>query len=141
MKLRRWFRVAAIFLLLNAAWEVVQLPLYTLWHGGTWGEITFAIIHCTAGDLLIGLAVAAISIGVIWLAGGFPDARSRMFLFMFLGLGMSYTVFSEWLNVHVRESWAYTDQMPVVPILGTGLSPLLQWLVVPVLTWLLARRP
>jgi hypothetical protein len=25
----------------------------------------------------------------------------------------------------------YTDAMPLVPPLGTGLSPLLQWLVVP----------
>ena len=34
-------------------WETAQLPLYTIWSTGTRLEILFAIIHCTAGDLLI----------------------------------------------------------------------------------------
>jgi hypothetical protein len=46
-------------------------------------------------------------------------------------LGLCYTVFSEWLNTQVRQSWSYTEAMPLVPPLGTGLAPLLQWLIVP----------
>ena len=46
-------------------------------------------------------------------------------------LGAAYTVFSEWLNVDIRRSWSYTAAMPVLPVLGTGLTPLLQWVVVP----------
>ena len=46
-------------------------------------------------------------------------------------LGAAYTVFSEWLNINIRRSWSYTDAMPVLPLLGTGLTPLLQWVVVP----------
>ena len=37
----------------NLAWEFAQLPLYTIWHEGSLGEIVFAAIHCTGGDLLI----------------------------------------------------------------------------------------
>jgi hypothetical protein len=55
-------------------------------------------------------------------------------------LGIGYTVFSEWLNVDVRATWAYTEQMPVLPPLGTGLTPLLQWLIIPTLTWALMAR-
>ena len=52
--------------------------------------------------------------------------------------GFSYTVFSEWWNTTARETWAYTDSMP--QILGFGLSPLLQWIVVPpVVMWLMRR--
>jgi hypothetical protein len=54
-------------------------------------------------------------------------------------LALSYTVFSEWLNTEVRESWAYREAMPRLPVLGTGLSPLLQWIVVPVLGFRWAR--
>jgi hypothetical protein len=54
-------------------------------------------------------------------------------------LGLVYTVFSEWLNVSVRGSWAYASAMPVVPILGTGLSPVLQWLVVPAASFIWVR--
>jgi hypothetical protein len=46
-------------------------------------------------------------------------------------LGVGYTVFSEWLNVGIRQSWSYTEAMPVLPLFGTGLTPFLQWLVVP----------
>jgi len=55
-------------------------------------------------------------------------------------LGAAYTVYSEWLNTGVRMAWAYSELMPVVPGIGTGLSPLLQWLVLPPLgLWLCGR--
>ena len=57
-----------------------------------------------------------------------------------IGFGAAYTVCSEWLNVVVRQTWAYSDLMPVVPVIGTGLSPLLQWAAVPLLALHFARR-
>ena len=52
-------------------------------------------------------------------------------------------IYSEWLNINVRGSWAYSDLMPVVPVIGTGLAPLLQWVIVPTLAlWAaLGRAP
>jgi hypothetical protein len=40
-------------------------------------------------------------------------------------------VFSEWLNTQLHQNWSYTEAMPVLPPLGTGLTPFLQWLAVP----------
>jgi hypothetical protein len=37
---------------LNLAWEVAQLPLYTISTASP-SEIVFAIVHCTLGDVLI----------------------------------------------------------------------------------------
>jgi hypothetical protein len=54
-------------------------------------------------------------------------------------VGLGYTVFSEWLNVEVREAWAYAEAMPRLPLLGTGLAPVLQWLILPPLALLGAR--
>jgi len=54
-------------------------------------------------------------------------------------LGVAYTVFSEWLNVAVRGSWAYAPAMPRVLPFGTGLSPLLEWVVVPLAAFAWAR--
>lgn len=50
-----------------------------------------------------------------------------------LVLGLTYTAFSEWLNIVRRAAWAYSDLMPVISIthFEVGLSPLLQWVVVP----------
>lgn len=123
----------------NLAWEAAQLPLYTLWNTGTTREKLFAIVHCTGGDLLIALScltLALISVGHRnWPLHAFWRIATVTAI-----LGMSYTVFSEWLNIVVRESWAYSERMPIVPVLNTGLSPFLQWLVVPLAALWLARR-
>ena len=57
-------------------------------------------------------------------------------------LGVGYTIFSEWLNIVVRKSWAYSSLMPVVSLFGLniGVSPLLQWMAVPALALYAARR-
>jgi len=49
-------------------------------------------------------------------------------------------VFSEWLNTAVRASWAYAPSMPIVPLLGVGLAPFLQWLLLPPLVAFIAFR-
>jgi hypothetical protein len=50
---------------------------------------------------------------------------------------MAYTAWSEWRNVYVAGNWGYTAGMPL--LFGIGLSPLLQWLVLPPVT-VLAHR-
>ena len=114
-------------------WEIVQLPLYTLWRTGTPHEIAVAVLHCTGGDILITTAtfVAAAALARCW---RWPAFGWRMAITAIV-LGAAYTIFSEQLNVQIRRSWAYTAAMPVLPGLGTGLAPFLQWLVVPSLAF------
>lgn len=125
----------------NVAWEAAHLPLYTLWRTGTAREKLFAVVHCTLGDLLI--ALASLALGLV-LAGhrNWPVRRFGAVAALAVAFGLGYTAFSEWLNIVVRESWAYSDMMPVVPLFGfeVGASPLLQWLVVPALALHGARR-
>ena len=52
-------------------------------------------------------------------------------VFTAIVLGVAYTILSEWLNVEIRRTWSYTAAMPVLPLIGTGLTPLLRWVVVP----------
>jgi len=133
-------RYVAVIALGNLVWEFAQMPLYTLWRTGTGGEIAFAALHCTGGDVLIATA----SLGLAFLMAGRPAWPRERFLAVAITsvtLGLSYTVFSEWLNSEVRRTWAYSDLMPTLPWLGTGLSPLAQWLVVPILAFRASRRP
>lgn len=111
-------------------WEIFQMPLYTLWTEGTFREIAFAVAHCTGGDILIALASLT---GALILAGDadWPAHRFCEVAALTLLLGIAYTVYSEWLNVSVRRSWAYAPSMPTLPPLGTGLAPVLQWIVIP----------
>ena len=122
----------------HLVWETVQLPLYTLWWTGTKSEIVRALLHCTAGDALI--TAAALTLALLFgRLAEWPPFGVRMMVTTIL-LGMAYTMFSEWLNVEIRRSWAYTGSMPVLPVLGIGLAPMLQWLVVPGIAFAVARR-
>ena len=140
---RDWLAALRVYLaasgILHLAWEVAQLPLYTIWRTGSVGEIAFAVLHCTAGDVMIAtlvLVTALIAFGsATWPASGFLPVFAAV-----SSLGVGYTVYSEWLNTVVRKSWAYGDLMPTLPVLGTGLSPLLQWLIVPALALWIATR-
>ena len=121
------------------AWEIVQLPLYTLWRDGTAWELAFAVLHCTAGDALIALATLSWALVIVG-APQWPERAFGRVLAATVVIGLAYTVYSEWLNVEIRRSWAYAGAMPVLPILGTGAGPLLQWAVLPPLALAGARR-
>jgi hypothetical protein len=121
---------------LNLIWEVLQLPLYTIWTTGTLGERAFAVVHCTGGDLLIALSSLVAALLVSW-AADWPQQSFRRVAILTIAIGVVYTAFSEWLNLYVRQSWAYSDWMPTIGLGGVriGLSPLAQWLIVPALTF------
>jgi hypothetical protein len=42
--------------------------------------------------------------------------------------------------VQVFKTWEYDEMMPVVPLIGVGLTPFLQWIVIPSMTILLLRH-
>ena len=129
----------AVLVPLMLVWETAQMPLYTLWQTGTVGEIAYAIVHCTLGDALIGLAALTWALVLV----GSPEWPRASFGFVVvttLVIGLGYLVYSEWVNIELRGSWAYTEAMPRLPPFGTGLAPLLQWLVIPPIALWAVRR-
>src|SRR5262249_3181340 len=97
--------------------------------------------HCTGGDVLIATATLVLALlvaGAHWPASAAAHTRVATLAVVF---GLGYTVFSEWLNIVVRQSWAYSRLMPVIPGIDTGLSPVAQWLVIPLTGLWWARRP
>jgi hypothetical protein len=125
----------------SLVWEVLHLPLYSIWTAGTLKEQAFAAGHCTLGDLVI--AACALMLALLLLGDrSWPRERFWPVTVLTVAFGLAYTVFSERLNVVVRASWTYSDLMPVVSIAGSkiGLSPLLQWIVVPAAAFAVMRR-
>ena len=134
--LRRYLAFAAAA---NLVWEIVQLPLYTIWREGSPYDLALAVVHCTGGDVLI----AAVSLALARLMVGrreWPARRYGRVAAVAIALGLAYTVFSEQYNVGVRATWAYSDLMPMVPFLDVGLSPVAQWIVIPIAGFLWAGR-
>lgn len=124
----------------NLAWEFAHLPLYTIWETGTPFELAFAALHCTGGDLLIALSSVMLALFLVG-RSGWPARGHGRVAALTIAFGLAYTVFSEWLNIEIREAWAYRDLMPVFPVIDAGLSPLLQWVVIPLAAFWWARRP
>ena len=149
--LQPWFRSRAAWAfialrfvpalaVLNTIWEIAQLPLYTLWEEGSLPSIAYAVLHCTLGDVAIGTLALVFAL-IATRARAVETWRWRQVALFLVIPAVGYTVFSEWMNTVARAGWEYSALMPVVrfPGLEIGLSPLLQWMVIPPLALWLAK--
>ncbi len=136
-----WLEALRIYILTisvsNLVWEFAHLPLYEFWQTASPRELAFAALHCTGGDILIGSSSIMIALLVVG-ENRWPARGHRRVFYLTLLIGFFYTVFSEWLNIEVRQAWAYSELMPVIPVLNMGLSPALQWVLIPALAYRLA---
>ena len=135
------FNVAAFALLLNFAWEILQAPLYIGMADMPHAQVTKACLQATFGDMVIMLlaygAVAAVARSRRWIV-----AASGWQLAWFVAIGVAITAGIELLATrgYWVQSWNYLPTTPLVPGTGIGLAPLLQWVVLPLLTVWFVRR-
>lgn len=135
---------AALVVLLGAAasmmfaWEMAQAPLYSDMAGLSWLEGTKRCLLATAGDLGILLAAALV-----------PAALTRRLDWICLprlwppvALVCIAFAISTGFERHAVSAgrWVYGTNMPMVPLLGIGLAPAIQWLLIPVVCVFAARR-
>lgn len=119
--------VGVMGFVLNAIWEFAQSSLYAD-HGQGAAYVLWTRLHCTLGDVLILLAsfwVTSIALRSRQWPLRHPLAGGALFAL----LGLAYTIWSEWINTGVRGVWEYTPSMPTIA--GIGITPILQWLVLP----------
>jgi hypothetical protein len=128
--------VAVLGFGLNAAWEFLQSPLYSD-HDRELGYLLRTRLHCAGGDTLILLFAFGVTSLIFRSRQWLRDGR-RWPTVLFVALGFAYTVWSEWFNTQVALSWQYAESMPRV--FGIGLTPLAQWLAIPVLLALIFRK-
>jgi hypothetical protein len=135
------YNVAMFALLLNYPWEFLQAPLYQQMSSAAHWDGIKTCSRAAVGDAVIALAA-------FWgmaLATRTRDWVREPTLSMTLGFiasGVLITIAIERLALSDLwlHSWACSAHMPVVPGLGIGLAPLLQWVVLPpVVLWLVRR--
>ena len=134
------FNLAIFAFLLNLAWEIWQIPLFLgMGDQPHWLGVK-ACTQATFGDAVITLAA-------FWIAAIFARTRNWILLprkrdmAIFVGVGILATMLFETLATGPLARWAYTDAMPRVPIIGIGLLPLLQWLLIPpIILWFVRRQ-
>ena len=142
MKLQLGLKLLVLYwitnFVLHFTWEILQIPFY---EGMTQAEHSAAVWECTRatfGDTGIALAAylgAAYSErSLAWLHRLSIKPLSIYFL-----TGLLITVVFEFLATEILDRWTYSDLMPTLPFLKTGLMPLAQWIVVPPLSLYAAR--
>lgn len=131
--------VAFLSFCLHFVWEFVQVPTYAGMADMNHWEGVKVCLSATVGD--VGFALTAFWVTAL-------AARSRRWiadpagwqLGLFVAVGVGLTVGFEYYYTEVSLRWTYSELMPRVPPFGTGLSPLVQWLVIPLLVASLTRR-
>ena len=119
---------SALAFVLNLAWEIGHVRLYTIWIDSDGPRIAWSLLHCSFGDVLIALAMFAMA-GILLRRADWPASLPWSGGVIVVIGAMAFTAWSEWYNVYRAGNWSYTASMPM--IFGIGLSPLLQWLVLP----------
>ena len=135
----RELHVALFAFLLNLPWEFLQVPLYAGMPAMPHWEAVQACTQAALGDVVIAL-MAYWSVAVWRRRRDWLRVYGTKECLGFVLVGVSITVAMEWYATLVSQRWEYAPLMPRVPWLGTGLSPLLQWLILPPLMLWMARR-
>ncbi|MDQ6762179.1 MAG: hypothetical protein M3015_06085 [Bacteroidota bacterium] len=130
------FAIIIIAFLLNAAWEILQIPLYK---GGAyqWDHILFCVLASVADVimvLLIYLGFAFIYKNALWIKN---FSASRIIILILTG-GIGAVV-AETRHLSIG-TWSYADTMPLIPFFKVGLSPVLQFMVLPFFIYLLSFK-
>ncbi len=126
--------------LLNFVWELLQISLFA---GAADFQYYQINLHCKMawfGDVVISLVA---------FAGACLITRSRMWIISmnksgvisFLAIGLVITIAFELLATGPLNRWEYGELMPMVPVIGVGVSPVAQWVILPLLQlWFVKRQ-
>lgn len=123
---------------LNFFWEVLQTYFYSM-KDSAFNTRLYGWIHCTLGDVLLTL-MSFWLVSIMRRNRTWPMSLNRLNFVVFIVAGVAGTVLSERVNVYSLKSWSYKESMPIIPWVDVGLTPLLQWIIIPPAVILLIRH-
>ncbi|MGB7441519.1 MAG: hypothetical protein WA919_10655 [Coleofasciculaceae cyanobacterium] len=126
--------------LLNFFWEMQQMPFFQVSPEFTCVDVVNNCTLATVGDAGISLT-AFITVAVITKSRRWILQANWWQVGIFILVGIVITIIFEALATGVLNRWKYGDVMPTLPFFGTGLLPVLQWLLIPpLIIWFVNRQ-
>jgi hypothetical protein len=128
------FTVIVVSFMLNLAWELIQLPLYrnAVYNFEHIAFCTLAAIADVLMTLIFYLLLAVILKDVFWIQ--LTKLHLVAIVVLIGGVG---AVLSEIRHLSLG-SWAYDDSMPLIPYVNVGISPVLQFMLLPLIIYKLS---
>ena len=124
--------------LLNLIWEVAQISAYDFPES----SLVTNVLGCFVPTLGDGLMIL-----MIYWTGWLVFREFQWILrpglkgyLLIMAAGLILALIVEWNALYRTGAWAYSEQMITIPILGVGLLPGLQMMVLPPATALLLQR-
>jgi signal transduction histidine kinase len=128
------FTVIILSFFLNFAWELIQSPLYK-GHSYNTAHIALCALASLADAIMILLlyfSLALIYKNPFWVRNLKLDRIITLILIGGIGA----------ILVEIRHllvgNWAYAPSMPIIPFVNAGLSPVLQFMILPVIVYSLS---
>lgn len=120
----------------NLSWEILQMPLFK---GAVydWQHIMFCVLASVADVimvLLIYFGFALIYKNAFWIKK--LNAKSIILLLLISGIG---AVLAEVWQLSIG-TWSYASAMPLIPVVNVGLSPVLQFMILPIFIYRLSFK-
>ena len=122
--------------LLNLAWELIQIPLYK---NSVYDidHIAFCALASLADVLMVLLLYFGFSVifkDPFWM----QDLKLKRLLLLVV-IGGAGAVLFEMRHLS-SGSWGYNDSMPLIPVVNVGISPVLQFMILPLLIFSLSYK-
>ena len=128
--------VAVVAYVLNLIWEVAQGPLYeNFQYDGK--HISICALASVADVFMVFILLFGFGLvyhSVFWVR---HLSMSRSLLLVFVG-GAGAILSEMWHTA--RNDWTYAESMPILPVVEVGLSPVLQFAILPLTVFLISRK-
>jgi hypothetical protein len=132
---RRWAMIALELFILNFLWEMAQARFYSSMSGLPFWSAAWLCTRAAAADVVL-LALYFVIAALVARDAAWPLHPTSKAVAAFLVVGLLATAGIEQWALATRR-WRYSDEMPM--IFGVGALPLLQWVLMPVLSVLAFR--
>ncbi|MEK6844407.1 MAG: hypothetical protein AABX83_03180 [Nanoarchaeota archaeon] len=123
--------------LFNLAWEVSHSLLYKTITDMSASQYVPRILQASAGDIIMILAIFIIISGINKSLSWTINKKKSMILSVICGtiISIGFELYAQYTN-----RFSYNPSMPIIPLINVGLTPILQMIITPLLTFLTAEK-
>ncbi len=128
--------VLIISMLLNSVWELAHSPFYYE-HQYDWQHISICLLASLADTVMVFILLFLFGLiykDIFWIRN-LSTGRVAILLLV----GAIGAIIGEMWHIS-RGDWLYADSMPLIPIIGVGILPVLQFTILPLIIFIVSRK-